>query len=220
MDCRLVKRRRGAVATSLPSIARVTGRAWPEVRKRRRIRRQPSDPGASAAGSRLPRRARTAEPDTRARAAMTHKELESVRTLPRHVEEVEVRGHIIDSLILPKILDLITASAGPSASSESRSARPATIQATPWSRSKRPTEDAAAADPAANHRPRRRADARPRLPTGGGRHGRRLSRGFLQHHQPADRNPAGQPLASKSPIRKWIAASSSIRPRARPVAWP
>ena len=43
---------------------------------------------------------------------MSHKELESVRTLPRHVEEVEVRGHIIDSLILPKILDVITASGG------------------------------------------------------------------------------------------------------------
>ena len=27
-------------------------------------------------------------------------------------EEVEVRGHIIDSLILPKILDLITAGGG------------------------------------------------------------------------------------------------------------
>jgi len=32
--------------------------------------------------------------------------------LPRFVEEVEVRGHIIDSLILPKILDLITGSGG------------------------------------------------------------------------------------------------------------
>ena len=29
-----------------------------------------------------------------------------------HVEEVEVRGHIIDSLILPKVLDLITAGGG------------------------------------------------------------------------------------------------------------
>ena len=29
-----------------------------------------------------------------------------------HVEEVEVRGHIIDSLILPKILDVITAGGG------------------------------------------------------------------------------------------------------------
>ena len=28
------------------------------------------------------------------------------------VEEVEVRGHIIDSLILPKILDVITAGGG------------------------------------------------------------------------------------------------------------
>ncbi len=29
-----------------------------------------------------------------------------------HVEDVEVRGHIIDSLILPKILDVITAGGG------------------------------------------------------------------------------------------------------------
>ena len=30
----------------------------------------------------------------------------------KFVEEVEVRGHIIDSLILPKILDVITAGGG------------------------------------------------------------------------------------------------------------
>jgi lysine-ketoglutarate reductase/saccharopine dehydrogenase-like protein (TIGR00300 family) len=33
-------------------------------------------------------------------------------TRPRFVEEVELRGHIIDSLILPKILDLITSAGG------------------------------------------------------------------------------------------------------------
>src|SRR4030095_14697123 len=29
-----------------------------------------------------------------------------------HVEDVEIRGHIIDSLLLPKILDVITAARG------------------------------------------------------------------------------------------------------------
>ena len=42
---------------------------------------------------------------------MHSKTLESSQTA-RHVEEVEVRGHIIDSLILPKILDIITAAGG------------------------------------------------------------------------------------------------------------
>jgi lysine-ketoglutarate reductase/saccharopine dehydrogenase-like protein (TIGR00300 family) len=31
---------------------------------------------------------------------------------PRHVEEVELRGHIIDSLLLPKILDIVTSRGG------------------------------------------------------------------------------------------------------------
>ena len=35
-----------------------------------------------------------------------------MNTAEKHVEDVEVRGHIIDSLILPKVLDLITAAGG------------------------------------------------------------------------------------------------------------
>ncbi|HQU47271.1 MAG TPA: hypothetical protein PK867_30995, partial [Pirellulales bacterium] len=34
------------------------------------------------------------------------------RDAERHVEDVEIRGHIIDSLILPKVLDIITSRGG------------------------------------------------------------------------------------------------------------
>ena len=36
----------------------------------------------------------------------------SAASAPEHLEEVELRGHIIDSLLLPKVLDLITAGGG------------------------------------------------------------------------------------------------------------
>jgi lysine-ketoglutarate reductase/saccharopine dehydrogenase-like protein (TIGR00300 family) len=44
--------------------------------------------------------------------AMSTKAPEIRPTPPRFIEEVEVRGHIIDSLILPKILDVITTAGG------------------------------------------------------------------------------------------------------------
>ena len=48
------------------------------------------------------------------------------------VEEVELAGHIIDSLLLPKVLDLITGGGRRvPASSRSPSARPGTTPATP-----------------------------------------------------------------------------------------
>jgi lysine-ketoglutarate reductase/saccharopine dehydrogenase-like protein (TIGR00300 family) len=43
---------------------------------------------------------------------MTPHSAPAPRSPERHVEDVEVGGHIIDSLILPKILDLITAAGG------------------------------------------------------------------------------------------------------------
>ena len=52
-----------------------------------------------------------------------------------YVEEVQVRGHIIDSLILPKILDLITAAGGAfRIKRDLRSARRGTTRATRWSK--------------------------------------------------------------------------------------
>ncbi|HEX4128715.1 MAG TPA: TIGR00300 family protein [Pirellulales bacterium] len=43
---------------------------------------------------------------------MTRKSLASQQMTPHLVEDVEVQGHILDSLILPKILDIITGSGG------------------------------------------------------------------------------------------------------------
>jgi len=37
---------------------------------------------------------------------------QTAQDAPRHVEEVELRGHIIDSLLLPKILDIVTSRGG------------------------------------------------------------------------------------------------------------
>ncbi len=55
------------------------------------------------------------------------------------VEDVEVRGHIIDSLILPKILDCICAGGGVSGSRISPSARRTPTRAMHWWRFARPT---------------------------------------------------------------------------------
>lgn len=38
--------------------------------------------------------------------------MSTARDVQRHIEDVEIRGHIIDSLILPKVLDLITSRGG------------------------------------------------------------------------------------------------------------
>ena len=49
----------------------------------------------------------------------------------------------------------------------------------------------AGADPGADRRSRGGAGHQPGLPAGGGRHRRGLSRGLLQHHEPADRGAVG-----------------------------
>ena len=41
-----------------------------------------------------------------------HPKATAVRAASEVVEDVQIAGHIIDSLILPKILDLITAGGG------------------------------------------------------------------------------------------------------------
>ncbi|HEX3870621.1 MAG TPA: hypothetical protein VHV77_09305, partial [Pirellulales bacterium] len=43
---------------------------------------------------------------------MTSKPRSTDKSQAQAVEEVEIRGHIIDSLLLPKILDLIAAGGG------------------------------------------------------------------------------------------------------------
>ncbi len=114
-----------------------------------------------------------------------------------HVEQVEIQGHIIDSLILPKVLDLIT----------SRRWRRFAFQAIAIGQAR--NDPSYALFEVRPPRPKRFfKEFSPRSPTTGpcrrrsqdcrlvaGRHGRRLSRGLLQHDQPADRDP---------PRRPWI----------------
>ena len=110
-----------------------------------------------------------------------------------HVEEVEIRGHIIDSLILPKVLDLITAGGGSFRIKQIAIGQARTIRAT---RDRGPRRPTARRWPRFWRRspitaPCRRAAG---LPAGGGRHRRRISRRLLQHHEPADRGPHRRPV--------------------------
>ena len=108
-----------------------------------------------------------------------------------HVEDVEVRGHIIDSLILPKILDCIMSSGGTFRIKEITIGQARTDPS--YARIEVRADDAATAGPrpGADRRSRGHAHRRRRLPAGRGRHRRGLSRRVLQHHQPADRGPPG-----------------------------
>ena len=112
----------------------------------------------------------------------------------RFVEEIEIRGHIIDSLILPKILDLITAGGG------TFQIKQITIGQARYDPSYALVEVRAPAAPNcwrhSGARSPTTGPCRPRstIATGAGRHRRRVSRRILQHDQPADRSPAGRPL--------------------------
>ena len=127
------------------------------------------------------------------------------------VEEIEVRGHIIDSLLLPKILDRILQMGGTFEIHECHDRRPA---GRPQLRAdRRPGRHARDA-----RRDHRRPDRARRLagpprgrPGRAGRHRRGLPRGVLQHHQPADPGPARRPLGRRRRTRRWTAASPSTR---------
>ena len=113
------------------------------------------------------------------------------------VEEVEVRGHIVDSLLLPKILDRILQMGG---TFEIRECRIGSRRVDP--------SFARIAIRAADRGRARRDPGRPdrawrlaREPRGregrGGRHRGGLPRGLLQHDQPADPGPARRPLGRR-----------------------
>ena len=130
-------------------------------------------------------------------------------------EEVEVQGHIIDSLILPKILDCILNNGGTFrikriAIGQSRhDPSHALLEVRADDRATLERILAQIADhgavPVANAG----------LPAGGGRHRGGLSRGLLQHHEPADGGAAGGASGSRSRTRRWTAASWSTPAVAR-----
>ena len=130
---------------------------------------------------------------------------------PGVVEEIEVRGHIVDSLLLPKILDRILLMGGTLRDPrvQDRSA-PHPTRAMRGSRSG-PTvtrRSTAILGDLVEH------GASPMHPEDAtivaGRHRRRVSRGLLQHDQPAHAGPLQRAAGSTSTTRRWTAASWSI----------
>ncbi len=148
--------------------------------------------------------------------------VESLDVQPKpslYVEEVEIQGHIIDSLILPKVLDLITSRRRhvPHQADHDRPGA-ATIPATPWSRCRPPTRRHAGRDPRPDRRPRGRAH----------RAARTASWSRPTWTAPFPRASTARPTSgprsawaasgSRSRTRRWTAASSSIAAGQRPAA--
>ena len=136
---------------------------------------------------------------------------------PGFVEEVEIQGHIIDSLLLPKVLDEILTHGGSYVIKDIRIGQRQTDPSYARIEVRAPTADKLREilDAIHDH------GAVPVTPhdcaTVAGRHGRRLSRGLLQHHQLPHAGPPAAANGSRWKIRRWTAASSSI-PRATPPA--
>ena len=137
---------------------------------------------------------------------------------PRHVEEVEMNGHIIDSLLLPKVLDddpharRHLRHQGHPASASGRPTR-----ATPGSRSG-PTRRGSSTRSSRDPRPRGRRrstspTAAPSPPTSTGR----SPRASTARPTTAPRS-ASAASGSTSRTRRWTAASSSTRTARRPGA--
>ena len=136
---------------------------------------------------------------------------------PAFVEEVEIQGHIIDSLLLPKVLDEILTHGG---SYVIKDIRIGQRQADPSYarievRAATADELREILDAIHDH------GAVPVIAAGlhrrARRHGRRLSRRLLQHHQLSHPGPPRAANGSTSKIRRWTAASSSM-PEGRPPA--
>ena len=129
----------------------------------------------------------------------------------RHVEEVEVRGHIIDSLILPKILDLITAGGG-----TFRIKQIAIGQAAQRSQL-RPGRGAAPRAQSCCARSWRRSPTTAPCPPRSRIAGWSRPTWTARFPKASTARPTSGPRSastgsgSKSPTRRWTAASSSIR---------
>ena len=113
---------------------------------------------------------------------------------PGVIEEVEVRGHIVDSLLLPKILDRILQMGG---TFEIRECRIGARRVDP-SYARIAIRAGSAAGPRRDPRRPGRAWGLPGQPGGrqgrARRHRRGLPRRLLQHDQPADPGPARRPM--------------------------
>ena len=125
------------------------------------------------------------------------------------VEEVEVRGHIVDSLLLPKILDRILLMGG---TFEIRECRIGVRRSDPsYARIAIGADGHEALEAILGDlvehgaSPVHPEDAQ----VVAGRHRRRVPRGLLQHDQPADAGPPGRAVGRPWTTRRWIAGSWS-----------
>ena len=127
---------------------------------------------------------RTSCHPTRCQRSLDHPPLRRLRSSKRSRSP----GHIIDSLILPKVLDTITAGGGKFRIANITIGQARHDPSYAVIEVRAPTPKLMRRDPGADRRSRRRADHEAGLPARRRRHGRRVSRRLLQHDEPADRD--------------------------------
>ncbi len=110
------------------------------------------------------------------------------------VEEIEVRGHIVDSLLLPKILDRILLMGGTFEIRECKIGVHRTDPSYARIAIQADTSRDAGRDPRRSGRARGLADPSRRRHDRRGRYRRRVSRWVLQHDQPGDPGPRQRAL--------------------------
>ena len=135
----------------------------------------------------------------------------AARTPGESVEDVQIAGHIIDSLILPKILDLITAGGGSFRIKEFTIGQARSDPSFALVEVRAPARRLAGRDFGSDRRARSGSRVAARLPTGRRRHRRRISRRVLQHDESTDRSSPRRPL-DRSPE-----TGNGLRDRRRPV---
>ena len=133
------------------------------------------------------------------------------------VDEIEVRGHIVDSLLLPKILDRILQMGG---TFEIRECKIGVRRVDPSYariaiRADTPEAIDAILGDLVEHgaSPVHPEDAQDRA----GRHRRGLPRGLLQHDQPADPGPTPRPLGRRAGPGDGLRDRARSRRRDGPV---
>ena len=131
-------------------------------------------------------------------------------------EDIKLEGHIIDSLLLPQVLDDILERGGEyrilrfKMGKEKDDPSLAVLRVTAAGRGR------AGRDPARSAAARRRADRPERRPRRAGAGRRRLSRGLLLHHQPGDLHPLRRPMDPGGVAGDGLRHPGGSRSRHRP----
>ncbi len=132
---------------------------------------------------------------------------------------VELRGHIIDSLVLPQIMEEVMDRGGEFVIQQIDVGRRKDEPSFARIQISAPTPELR--DLLLDRAQRIGATLETAVPVGGraGAARRRLPRGLLLHHQPADGGVPGRPAGWPSSTRRWTARSRSIPERAGPGRW-